>query len=150
MSNRTERLCERAMRIAIGCTHRGFQGKHEVVNFLRGLGHDVEDLGCDEVSTTIDYSDLARSLTSGQSHGQRDVAILVDRDGAGMCIAANKQRGLRAAVADDEFTAASIRERYQCNVLCLGAAQHGPGELSRIVASFLAATLGASREINAC
>ena len=91
----------------------------------------------------FDYSDLARPLTSEQMGGRCDVAILVDRDGAGMCIAANRLSGLRAAVAGDEFTAAYVRKRYHCNVLCLGADQHGPGELIRIVASFLAAVTSA-------
>lgn len=146
MGDRTGQISERAMRIAIGCTHRGFRGKHDVVNFLRGRGHDVEDFSRDDLSTTVDYSDVIRSLTSEHHRGQRDLVILVGRDGAGVCIAANKFRGVRAAVADDEFTAAHLRERYHCNVLCLGAEQHGPGGLVRIVASFLAARVAAGQD----
>ena len=134
------------MKIAIGCTRRGFVGKQEVVSFLRQRRHDVEDIGCSDVLKKVDPSELAISLTASMGRIQADLAILVGRDGAGMCIAANKLRGLRAAVADDELTAAFIRERYHCNVLCLGAERHGRGEMNRIVASFLGACAAAGRD----
>jgi ribose 5-phosphate isomerase B len=133
----------------MGCTRRGFAGKLDVANFLRQLCHEVDDIGCHDVSTKVEYATLVQSLTAALGHLNGDLAILVGRDGAGMCIAANKLRGLRAAVADDEVTAACVRERYQCNVLCLGAERHGPGGLTRIVESFLAAKAPAGRSAHA-
>jgi ribose 5-phosphate isomerase B len=137
---------EAAVKIAIGCTRRGFGGKQEIVSHLRRLSHEVEDIGCHDLSAKVDHCDLARLLTVALGRINGQLAILIGRDGAGMCIAANKLRGLRAAVADDELTAAYIRERYQCNVLCLGADQHGRGEMSRIVASFLGASVASCRD----
>jgi ribose 5-phosphate isomerase B len=134
------------MMIAIGCARRGFRAKLRIADFLRGRSHEVEDFGCDGAATTAAASDLTRGLIAALGRVQGNLAILVGRDGAGLCIAANKLRGLRAAVADDEWTAATARERYGCNVLCLGAERHGPEELNRIVASFLAASAYDSRD----
>jgi ribose 5-phosphate isomerase B len=134
------------VRIAIGCMRRGYRAKLEVADFLRRSNHEVEDFGCDGTSTTFAYADLARSLTLALGRSAGGLAILVGRDGAGLCIAANKLRGLRAAVADDESTAAFVRERYECNVLCLGADRHGHRELNRIVTSFIAADVNAGRD----
>ncbi|MGA2229776.1 MAG: RpiB/LacA/LacB family sugar-phosphate isomerase [Tepidisphaeraceae bacterium] len=128
------------MVIAIGCVRRGFRAKLQVAEFLRQRSHEVEDFGCDGAAATVASSDLMRGLVSSLNRIRGNLAILVGRDGAGLCIAANKLRGLRAVVADDEWTAANARERYGCNVLCIGAERHGPQELNQIVAGFLAAS----------
>ncbi|HMC90171.1 MAG TPA: RpiB/LacA/LacB family sugar-phosphate isomerase, partial [Gemmataceae bacterium] len=84
------------MRIAIGSDHRGFEVKRRIVTLLQRLGHEVLDLGPDG-SDSVDYPDFAFAVGQAVREGRVDRGILIDGTGIGMCIAANKVPGVRAA-----------------------------------------------------
>jgi len=126
------------MRIAVGNNHRGYTEKLVLVNILKSLGHEIEDFGCNDTFFT-EYPDVAQPLAEAVGSGQCDLGILIAGNGMGMCMAANKVQGVRAAVAHDEFSARCTRERHHCNVLCLGVDLDGRASLKHIVESFLSA-----------
>lgn len=124
------------MKIALGCDHRGYEGKRRLIPLLRKWGHEIRDLGCDSV-TACDYPDYAASVAHAVMSGQCEVGILLDGSGIGMSIAANKVPGIRAALVHDEVTARLAREYNHCNVLCIGTDLLGEDHLRKIVEIFL-------------
>lgn len=124
------------MKIALGCDHRGYEGKRKLLPLLRKWGHEVRDLGCDSVAA-CDYPDYAAAVAHAVVSGQCEVGILLDGSGIGMSIAANKVLGIRAALVHDEVTARLARESNHCNVLCIGTDLLGEDHLRKIVEIFL-------------
>lgn len=124
------------MRIAIGADHAGFPLKEHLVATLVRLGHDVDDRGAFTEAPT-DYppicSDVARQVVAGQA----DRGIVVGGSGQGEQIAANKVRGVRAAVCNDLYTARMSREHNDANVLALGGRIVAFGLADEIVALWL-------------
>lgn len=108
------------MRIAIASDHAGFPHKGPVAQALAADGHDILDLGTDS-EEPVDYPDYARRLGDAVRDGAADAGVLLCGSGAGASIAANKLRGIRAALAHDLYTARQAREDDDANVLCLGA-----------------------------
>jgi ribose 5-phosphate isomerase B len=108
------------MRIAIGSDHRGFEAKRRLVNVLHELGHTVADLGTTEADS-VDYPDYACAVARQVSQGKADRGILICGTSIGMCITANKVRGVRAASCQDLITAEMSRRHNDANVLCLSA-----------------------------
>jgi ribose 5-phosphate isomerase B len=108
------------MRIAVASDHRGVALKEAVLNVLRSKEHDVEDVGANG-SESVDYPDFASIVARKVSTGQVDRGILICGTGIGMSIAANKFRGVRAAMCSDEVTAEISRRHNNLNILCLGA-----------------------------
>jgi RpiB/LacA/LacB family sugar-phosphate isomerase len=108
------------MRIAFGCDHAGFPHKATLVSALERDGHRIEDFGTDSTAP-VDYPDYARAVGHAVREGRAEAGILVCGSGAGVAIAANKLRGVRAALCHDPFTARQSREDDDANVLCLGA-----------------------------
>jgi ribose 5-phosphate isomerase B len=92
------------MRIAIGSDHRGCDAKRRLLPLLQQLGHDVLDIG-PEGHESVDYPDFAFQVGRAVSDGRVDRGILICGTGIGMCIAANKVRGVRAAPCHDSITA---------------------------------------------
>ena len=109
------------MRIALGCDHRGFPYKVEMIRALGEDGHEVVDLGAFSTDP-VDYPDYARVVGVAVRDRLVDAGILICGSGAGVAIAANKIRGVRAALCHDLFTARQSREDDDANVLCLGTA----------------------------
>jgi ribose 5-phosphate isomerase B len=108
------------MKIAIGADHAGVQAKERLVQALQQAGHAVTD--CGTVGTdSVDYPDFAASVARAVAAGNARRGILVCGTGIGMCIAANKVDGVRAAKCNDPFEARMSREHNDANVLCLGA-----------------------------
>jgi RpiB/LacA/LacB family sugar-phosphate isomerase len=107
------------MRIALGCDHRGFPYKADMVRALREDGHEVVDLGTFSTDPA-DYPDYARLVGVAVRDGRAETGLLICGSGAGVSIAANKIRGVRAALCHDLFTARQSREDDDANVLCLG------------------------------
>jgi ribose 5-phosphate isomerase B len=124
------------MKVAIACDHRGFEAKQRLLPALQALGHDVEDFGCDGM-TSVDYPDVAAPAAQAVSAGKCEVGVLLEGSGIGMTIVANKFNGVRAVHAHDEFTARRSREHHHCNVLCLGADLLSDEQLRNIVEIFL-------------
>jgi RpiB/LacA/LacB family sugar-phosphate isomerase len=108
------------MRIALGCDHAGFALKGPLTAALEAAGHDILDLGTFSAEP-VDYPDFARAVGQAVLRGFVDSGVLVCGSGVGASIAANKIRGIRAALCHDLFTARQSREDDDANVLCLGA-----------------------------
>ena len=124
------------MRIVIGSDHRGVEAKRRLVASLRGLGHDLQDLGT-EGAESVDYPDFAAQVGTTVSRGQADFGILICGTSIGMCIAANKVRGVRAASCQDLITAEMSRRHNDANVLCLSADLLGEELMDRMVRVWL-------------
>lgn len=107
-------------RVAIGCDHTGLALKGALVRHLRGRGLAVTDLGTD-TPEPVDYPDVAGRVALAVARGEADAGIAIDGAGIGSAIAANKVRGVRAAVCHDETTARYSREHNGANVMTLGS-----------------------------
>src|SRR5438128_11767765 len=125
------------MKLAVACDHRGYEAKRRLLPVLKRGGHEVQDFGC-ESPAQCDYPDFAIPACRSVISGQTEVAILMDGTGIGMCVAANKVRGVRAALVHDEITARTSREKNHCNVLCLGTDLLSEDQIRNIVEIFLA------------
>jgi len=123
------------MNIAIGCDHRGLELKQSVIKILTDAGHHYQDIGC-FTENSVDYPDIARSVAGGVAEGDFDRGVLICGTGIGMCMAANKIKGIRAAVCHDAFHAQRARQHNDANVLCLGAEDTG-SNIAEIVETFL-------------
>jgi ribose 5-phosphate isomerase B len=124
------------MRIAIGADHRGFSIRAKVVDLLKQLGHEVDDVGAFSPEA-VDYPDIAAEVASRVSHGQAERGILVCGTGLGMCIAANKFHGVRAAPCHDDLTAELSRRHNDSNILCLSADLLGERLIDRMIELWL-------------
>ena len=125
------------MKIALGADHRGFKLKQMIAKWLRAEGHDVVDVGTGN-EESVDYTDFALDAAEKVAHGEADRGILICGSGAGMSIAANKVKGVRAALAINDEGARLARAHNDANVLALGAWQEDDSErVHAIVESFL-------------
>lgn len=120
------------MRIAVGADHRGADALEHVVNRLRDKGHEVEAITCDP-DQSCDYPDSAWNIGSMVANGAAERGILLCGSGIGMSIAANKIKGVRAALVHDELTAEMSRSHNDANVLCLSADLLGLRLIDKIV-----------------
>src|SRR5262245_11249446 len=127
------------MRVVIAADHNGFTYKTSMIRALAADGHDVADLGTSSTAAA-DYPDYARAVGTAVRDGRADAGVLVCGSGAGVAIAANKLRGVRAALCHDLFTARQSREDDDANVLCLGAKVVDLELAIRLTREFLAAT----------
>jgi len=128
------------MKIALGCDHRGYAVKRALLPQLQSSGYQIEDFGC-HASSGVDYADIAYPLAMAVAARQCELGILIGCNGMGMNMVANKVSGVRAATVDDEFAARSAREKYHCNIICIGADIVGGNEIRKIVEVFLLATV---------
>ena len=125
------------MRIAIGCDHRGLNLKQSVIKLITGAGHSYEDFGC-AAGETVDYPDIAKKVAEAVTGGDFDRGILICGTGIGMCIVANKVKGIRAALCYSTLSASWARQHNDANILCLGA-EEGQEQVPEIVNAFLIA-----------
>ena len=126
------------MRIVIGSDHAGFPLKAAIVEFVRGLGHEVEDVGSHSPEP-VDFPDIARAVTDRIAAGRADRGLMVCGTGVGASIAANKVKGIRAAVCHDVHSAHQSVEHDDVNVMCIGAQIVGPWLANDLVAAYLGA-----------
>lgn len=124
------------MNIAIASDHRGVRVKGQILAQLDEMGHAAVDCGPDE-SNSVDYPDYAFRVAEQVSKGEVDRGILICGTGMGMCIAANKFRGVRAVTCHDDVTAEYSRRHNNANVMCLSADMLGDRLLGRIVEIWL-------------
>ncbi len=122
--------------IAIGCDHGGYKLKEEIVAHLKANNVDFKDFGVYE-EKSVDYPDIASVVCKSILSGETECGILVCGTGIGISIAANKHKGIRAAVCSDEFSAKFTRLHNDANVLCLGGRVVGPGLACELVDIFL-------------
>ena len=124
------------MRIAIGSDHRGFAIKAKIVDLLNQLQHEAIDIGTYN-GDACDYPDIASVVASKVSKGEVERGILICGTGIGMCIAANKFPGVRAAPCHDDLTAEMSRRHNDLNVMCLSADMLGEKLIDRMVEIWL-------------
>ena len=134
------------MKVAIGCDHGGIDLKKQVVHQLQHDHIQVLDLGCDS-HDSVDYPVFARAVCASVLNGEADFGILICGTGIGMSMAANRFKGIRAALCHELFTARMSREHNNANVLCLGARVVGPGLALEIVKTWLRTEFGGSRHL---
>ena len=124
------------MIIAVGSDHRGFDIKQQIIAIATELGHECIDVGTTG-NNPVDYPDLAYLAATAVSKKEADRAILACATGIGMSMAANKVKGIRAALCHDELTAQISRDHNDANVLCLSADQIGVVLLRKMVEVWL-------------
>lgn len=132
------------MAIVIASDHAGLALKQVVTESLRGRGIEVVDLGTHN-GDSVDYPSFARPLAEAVAAGTYPLGILVCGTGMGMSIAANKVRGVRAALCTNELLARMARAHNDANVLCLGERIVGPGLALAITDAFLETPFEAGR-----
>jgi RpiB/LacA/LacB family sugar-phosphate isomerase len=125
------------MRIAIGADHGGYPLNERIIAELRAGGHEIEDFGTHDGTRPDDYPDYARRVGEAVRDGRADVGIIICGSGVGASVAANKLRGVRAALCGDTYSAHQSREHDDCNVLCLGARVVGVELAMEIVRAFV-------------
>ncbi|MGB1260770.1 MAG: ribose 5-phosphate isomerase B, partial [Akkermansiaceae bacterium] len=108
------------MNIAIGADHGGVDLKHAIVTHLQSEGHSITDYGTN-TEDSVDYPDFANRVARGTGNGRYDRGILICKSGVGMCMAANRFKGVRAANVRTVDETQTTREHNDANVLCLGA-----------------------------
>jgi len=134
----------KAVAVALGADHAGFELKEALKQHLGKTGINFADFGT-RSPESCDYTDFARAVAESVSHGRADFGILACTTGIGMSIAANKVSGVRAAVVHDEEAASLARRHNNANVLCLAARTTPPEAAARIVDAFLAARFEGGR-----
>src|SRR4051794_39993592 len=132
------------MKIAIGSDHRGYEAKRRILPVLQNLGHEVLDVGT-HGAESIDYPDIAFAVATSVGGGKVDRGVLICGTGIGMCIAANKVIGVRAAPCHDSITAEMSRRHNDSNVLCLSADLLGHDLIDRMVRIWLETEFEAGR-----
>ncbi len=125
------------MKIAIGSDHRGYEVKERIVAFLRGLGYEAQDMGTDTAESYVDYPDFAFRVAEAVGKKQVDRGILICSTGIGMCIAANKVTGVRAAPCYDTLTSEVSRRHNDANIMCLSSHLLGEESIERMVQIWL-------------
>ncbi|WP_285294583.1 ribose 5-phosphate isomerase B [Aureimonas altamirensis] len=126
------------MRIIIGSDHAGYSLKQDLLEPLRQAGHDLVDVGSFDPDP-VDFPDIARAVCDKVRNEAGVRGILVCGTGVGAVIAANKIRGIRAAVCHDVHSAHQSVEHDDVNVMCLGAQIVGPWLARDLIESFLSA-----------
>lgn len=119
---------EHAVKIAAGADHGGFAMKQAVVRRLRLQGHEVVDVGTDTAETSVDYPSFAHRVAAMVASGEAERGLLVCGTGLGVCMTANRHRGVRAAVCVTPHLAEMSRRHNDANVLCLGGRLLGEDE----------------------
>ncbi|MFC1464919.1 MAG: ribose 5-phosphate isomerase B [Candidatus Brachytrichaceae bacterium NZ_4S206] len=126
------------MRVAIAADHAGFPLKTSLVELLKHDGHEVLDLGAFNAERS-DYPDFARAVGEALQRGLAERGVLICGSGVGVCIAANKMRGIRACVCHDTYSAHQGVEHDDMNVIVLGARIIGVELAAEVVRAFLGA-----------
>jgi RpiB/LacA/LacB family sugar-phosphate isomerase len=127
------------MRVAVGADHAGFALKEIIVQDLEVHGHVVIDKGTAS-EAPVDYPDFAEAVARAVAAGEAERGVLVCGSGVGASVAANKVRGVRAAICHDIYSAHQGVEHDDMNVLALGSRVVGPDVAIELVRAFVAAT----------
>ncbi|WP_010236209.1 ribose 5-phosphate isomerase B [Clostridium arbusti] len=132
------------MKIALGSDHAGLSLKIIIMKHLEEKGIEIKDFGT-YTSDSCDYPDYAYKVAKEVAEKNFDLGVLVCGTGIGISIAANKVKGIRAAVCSDTFSAHACREHNNANIIALGERIVGPGLALDIVDTFLNASFEGGR-----
>lgn len=133
------------MRIVVGSDHAGFPLKAAVIDHIKSLGHNVDDVGSHD-EKPVDFPDIAKLVTGAVISGAADRGIMVCGTGVGAAIAANKVKGIRAAVCHDVHSAHQSVEHDDVNIMCIGAQIVGPWLANDLIEAYLNAEFSTSEE----
>jgi ribose 5-phosphate isomerase B len=134
------------LKIAIGCDHGGIDLKELLLPLLESLDCQINDLGCYS-NESVDYPDFAKAVCQEVLNGNSEKGILICGTGIGMSMAANRYKGIRAALCHDIFSARMSREHNDANVLCLGARVTGSGLAAELVKEWINTEFAGSRHL---
>ncbi len=132
------------MKFYIGTDHAGVDLKDWTVEYLRAKGHEVEDLG-PYTTDRVDYPDYAEKVCEAVLANEGTQGILICGSGIGMSMAANRHKGIRAALCHDAYTASVARGHNDANVLCYGERIVGKGVAASIIDAWLAGSFEGGR-----
>ena len=135
------------MKIAVASDHAGYALKQEVADHLRGLDHEILDLGTDS-EASVDYPPFCASAARAAVKGDVELAFVFGGSGNGEQMAANKVHGCRAALCHDEFTARMARLHNDANVCSMGSRVTGPGVALVIAEVFVSTEFEGGRHQN--
>ena len=124
------------MKIAIGADHGGYILKGQTIDFLKSLGHEVEDMGTHSKESS-DYPLIGFEVAEAVAAGKAERGVLICKSGVGMVIIANKLHGIRAAACYDKDLAKSSREHNDCNILVLAANYTNTDQAKEILSVWL-------------
>lgn len=124
------------MKIAIASDHAGFVAKQQIIEYLKGKGYEVINLGTNS-SDSCDYPDYALKCAEEVASKRVNFGILICGTGIGMAICANKVKGIRCANCSDEFSTQMTREHNDANVLALGARVISVDKMEKLIDIFL-------------
>lgn len=122
--------------IAIGCDHGGVELKEAIIKHLEERGLEYKNFGCDSTDS-VDYPEYGKKVANAVASGECERGILICGTGIGISIAANKVKGIRAALCTDCFMAEATRQHNDANILALGGRVVGMGLALKIVDTFL-------------
>ena len=132
-------------KIAIGSDHAGFELKQKAAGWLKAKGFSVEDLGTHS-KESADYPDFAKKVAKAVAAKKADFGVLICGTGIGMSMAANKVKGVRAAVCHDAFSSQMAREHNDANVLCFGSRTADEKKAKEIVDKFFSTDFAGARD----
>lgn len=132
------------MKIAMGSDHGGIHLKNHIKAYLEGKGYEIVDCGT-YTEASCDYPDFAEKVCKTVTAGEVDKGILVCGTGIGISMAANKCKGIRAALVADVFSAKMAAEHNNANVICMGERTTGVGLAEMMVDTFLTTPFAGDR-----
>jgi ribose 5-phosphate isomerase B len=132
--------------VAIGSDHGAYKEKEALKHYLETVGYRVVDVGCG-ATEKVDYPDIAVAVCRRVVNGDCERGIILDGAGIGSCMAANKIKGIRAAMCYDVRTVINSREHNNANVLTLGGPLHDAGQLADMARTWLQTRFGGGRHM---
>ena len=132
------------MKVAVGCDHGGFVLKDAVISTLEELGAQVVDMGTYSTES-VDYPVYGKKVADAVANGECDLGVVMCGTGIGISIAANKVKGIRAAVVTDEFMAEMTRRHNNANIIALGGRVITPEKAKSLVKAWYTAEFEGGR-----
>jgi len=128
---------KRKPKISVACDHAAYDLKRQVVNYLKDNGYDVLDRGTRSGKKSVDYPDYARRVVEDILGKRANLGILLCGTGIGMSMAANRHKGIRAALAHDLTTAVMAASHNHANILCMGGRMLAPTFAAQLAQAWL-------------
>lgn len=132
------------MNIAIGSDHAGFKLKNDLLVYLLEKGYELQDFGPDSADS-VDYPDFAHPVANSVLSGENSLGILICGSGNGVCMTANKHKGIRAGLAWEAEVAALARQHNNANIICIPARFVSKAKAMKIAEAFLEAEFEGGR-----
>ncbi len=126
-------------KVAVGADHGGYVLKNRVISTLKDLGAEVVDFGCDSAEISVDYPEYGLKVANAVASGKCDVGVIMCGTGIGISIAANKVKGIRAAVVTNTYMAKLTKNHNNANIIALGGRVISEDEAEAIVRAWYTA-----------